>query len=220
MNNISLRCDVNYDHDLHFMPIAGKRGEEKRENARKYWLALTAELRIYLHNIQHCQQCNSVGFSHQQEFPQRLPDMFENLRLLLESLVPERDHDQVAENVDVAFLMQQVQHGVFDAARMSSWLAKLLKTHCAPMRDEWADTMSRKIEEGATDVSMLPLVAGLEKLFSFLEAMKLVSWFFNLQGRLLLTTTGCCQPSNSYTQVLPHRGHCFVSKAVLSETDR
>src|SRR5947209_8171238 len=30
MHNISLRVDVNYDHDLHFKPIQGPSGEQKR----------------------------------------------------------------------------------------------------------------------------------------------------------------------------------------------
>ena len=30
-NNINLRVDVHFDHDLHFMPISGRRGQEKRE---------------------------------------------------------------------------------------------------------------------------------------------------------------------------------------------
>lgn len=100
--------------------------------------------------------------------------MFETLRELLETLVPDRDHAQIAENLDVPLLVQQVQKGVLDIARLSQWIAELLKGHCAPMRDEWADNMATKIEDGYTNFDMELIVEGLEKLFSFLEAMKLV----------------------------------------------
>ena len=99
--------------------------------------------------------------------------MFSTLKALLESLVPKRDHDQVIEHLDVELNMQQVRHGVFDAPRMSQWLVKLLTTHCAPMRDAWAFEMAEMVEKGASDPTMETLVAGLKKLFSFLEAMKL-----------------------------------------------
>lgn len=173
MNNINLRIDVNYDHDLHFMPVTGEKAEEKRRNAERYWCALATEFRIYLHNVKNCQQCSRREKSGHSEFPLRLPEMFRTLRVLLETLVPDRDHPQVAEHLDVDFLMQQVSHGVFDATKMSQWLATLLTNHCAPMRDEWAEEMAQMIEEGASDPSMIQLVGGLEKLFSFLEAMKL-----------------------------------------------
>ena len=173
MHNVSLRIDVNYDHDLHFMPVTGEKADEKKNKGREYWIALATELRIYLHNVVRCRECSSGSQNRQSQFSPRLPAMFETLRLLLEALVPDRDHPQVAENLDVDFLMQQVRHGVFDAARMSKWLANLLTCHCAPMRDAWAHQMAAAIEKGANDASMLTLVAGLEKLFSFLEAMKL-----------------------------------------------
>ena len=53
-----------------------------------------------------------------------------------------------------------------------------------PARDESADEMASKIEEGCAKSNMEPIVDGLEKLFSFLEAMKLVryialkTWFY------------------------------------------
>jgi len=173
-NNINLRVDINYDHDLHFTPISGPRGDVKRDEAKKYWLSLVAEFRIYIHNaMSRCGDCDEAPRSEQVFFVQRLPSMFENLKELLIVLVPERDQEEVSNNLDVDLLMQQVRNGVLDVVRLSTWLAKLLTTHCAPMRDEWAEEMAQKITEGATEGDMTSLVAGLEKLFSFLEAMKL-----------------------------------------------
>src|SRR2546423_13185946 len=133
------------------MPIR----EQKRQGAKKYWLALATELRICQHNL-----------------------------TLLETLVPDRDHPKIVKSLDTALLMQQVEKGVLDIVRLLQWIADLLKSHCAPMRDESADEMASKIEEGCTKSNMEPIVDGLKKLFSFLEAMKLVryaalkTWFY------------------------------------------
>src|SRR2546423_1680480 len=184
MHNVSLRVDVNYDHDLHFMPIQGPSGEQKRQDAKKYWLALVAEFRIYQHNLTDCDSCRHMEVRGPVTFKPRLPIMFETLRELLETLVPDRDHPKIVENLDTALLMQQVEKGVLDIVRLSQWIADLLKSHCAPMRDESADEMASKIEEGCTKSNMEPIVDGLKKLFSFLEAMKLVryaalkTWFY------------------------------------------
>jgi hypothetical protein len=174
MHNISLRVDVNHDHDLHFMPIQGPGGEQKRQDAKRYWLALAMEFRIYQHNLTECLSCRRFGRHISTIFRPRLPTMFKTLRELLETLVPDRDHQKIAENLDTPLLMQQVEKGVLDIVRLSQWIAELLKSHCAPMRDEWADDMASKIEEGCTNSDMELIVDGLEKLFSFLEAMKLV----------------------------------------------
>jgi hypothetical protein len=178
MHNISLRVDVNYDHDLHFMPIQGPDGELKRQDAKKYWLALATEFRIYQHNLTDCCSCERIGRGVSLVFRPRLPTMFRALRELLETLVPDRDHPQIAENLDIPLLIQQVEKGVLDIVRLSQWIAGLLKSHCAPMRDEWADEMASKIEEGCAKSNMELIVDGLEKLFSFLEAMKLVRHTF------------------------------------------
>ena len=184
MHNVSLRVDVKYDHDLHFMPIQGPSGEQKRQDAKKYWLALAMEFRIYQHNLTDCDSCQHMEERVAVTFKRRLPIMFETLGELLETLVPDRDHPKIVENLDTALLMQQVEKGVLDIVRLSQWIADLLKSHCAPMRDESADEMASKIEEGCTKSDMELIVDGLEKLFSFLEAMKLVrytapsDWFY------------------------------------------
>lgn len=172
MHNINLHVDVNYDHDLHFMPIQGPDGEQKRQDAKKYWLALAIEFRIYQHNLSDC-PCQRIAVV-TTIFCPRLPIMFETLKELLETLVPDRDHPKIAENLDIPLLMQQVRKGILDIVRLSQWIAELLKSHCAPMRDEWADDMAAKIEDGYMKSDMDLIVDGLEKLFGFLEAMKLV----------------------------------------------
>lgn len=197
MHNVSLRVDVNYDHDLHFMPIQGPSGEQKRQDARKYWLALAMEFRIYQHNLTECDSCQHMEGRAPATFKRRLPVMFETLRELLETLVPDRDHPKIVENLDTALLMQQVEKGVLDIVRLSQWIADLLKSHCAPMRDESADEMASKIEEGCTKSDMELIVDGLEKLFSFLEAMKLVRYTALKIGSTADYETGRCKSPNS-----------------------
>jgi T-complex protein 11 len=178
LHNINLRSDINFETDLHFMPVKGKRAEQKRKEAQEYWLALAAELQIHLHARLKCPPSLEDEESFTGEsFTPRLGQMFTDLRELLETLVPDRDHASIAENLDVPFVMQQIENGVLDISRLAEWLASLLKSHCAPMRDEWADQMTQLIEEGAQISDMVLLVGGIEKLFSVLEAMKLVSLF-------------------------------------------
>lgn len=173
MHYMNLRCDINFDHDLHFTPIKGPRGEEKRSQAVNYWLALEAELKIYQHHPRKCTSCGSSGAESLRTFQPRLSTMFQDLKDLLETLVPDRDHDQVASNLDIDLITQQVEKGVLDVGKLSRWLAKLLKSHCAPMRDESAEAMAEKLEFGANNGDLSTLINGLESLFGFLEAMKL-----------------------------------------------
>lgn len=170
---VNLRCDINFDHDLHFTPIKGSRGEEKRSQAVDYWIALEAEFRIYQHPSRQCPACESSGAGVLGMFQPRLSTMFQGLKELLQTLVPDKDHDEVAMNLDIDLITQQVEKGVLDVGRLSRWLAKLLKSHCAPMRDESAEAMAEKLEVGANNGDLSTLINGLESLFGFLEVMKL-----------------------------------------------
>jgi T-complex protein 11 len=181
LHNINLRSDVNFEHDVHFMPITGSRAEEKKKRAEAYWLALAAELQIHLHNHISCTLSQQTNLARpQQSFTPRLPRMFESLRELLEALVPDRDHNNISENLEIPFIMQQIWSGVLDIGRLAKWLASLLKSHCAPIRDVWADQMAQQTEDGSKKGDMVQLVKGIEKLFSILEAMKLVCPTFNI----------------------------------------
>ena len=174
-NNINLRVDVHHDYDLHFMPISGRRGEEKRTEAQLFWGAVELEMRIHQHNCSMaCLVCSRqpAGATFL-TFKQRLPLMFSKLKALLLILVPNDDRQRVLDALDVTLLVQQLKNGVLDAIQLSRWLSDLLTTHCAPIRDEWADEMKSMVSEGVQQNDLSSLMAGLEKLFSFCEAMKL-----------------------------------------------
>jgi T-complex protein 11 len=177
-HNMYLRCEINFDSDLYFIPVKGMRTEQKRREAQEYWLALAAELQIHLHARLDCPPSHpSKSECAHENFAPRLKQMFTDLRELLETLIPDRDHVSIAENLDVPFVMQQIENAVLDICRLANWLASLIKSHCAPMRDSWVNEMTTQIEEGAQKADMILLAKGIEKLFSVLEAMKLVSCF-------------------------------------------
>lgn len=179
MTNIRLRHDVNFDKDLSFRPnVDGAKGQEKARTGKKYWAALIAELvlyeRLYHGSPQlHWQEKGSWEeiIHHAQR---RLPALFQTIRHVMKSLVPDRDHSRVDELFDVPMLMQGIQRGICDLVRLAESVAILLKEHCAPMRDEWVDAMVASISLVRSENSQEHIVRGLRELLGILEAMKLV----------------------------------------------
>lgn len=189
VQNIHLRMDANYEPELHFMPDNdGEKGRQKKIVADDYWEAMSLEIMIYTYTNLHRSQAGGdietarvpdirTMVKDDRLFQPRLPAMFESLHGIIVTLVPVRDHPSVSQNLDVALLMQQVHKGVLDLVSLSDWLACLLKTHCAPMRDQLVDEMAAEIGSGSTHADVDKLVSGLRKLFNVLEMMKLVSIF-------------------------------------------
>ena len=181
VNNPKLRHDVNFDKELHFRPnLDGSRGKTKLRSADEYWKALIGELELYRAIATQAVTCDTP---HDQEYwtrmmitcQKRMPGMFETIRDVLKTLVPERDQATVSERLDVTMIMQQISKGVFDLMSLAQWLAKLLKAHCAPMRDDWIDQMVAQTEKGVQEGCQKRIVIGLRQLLGILEAMKLVS---------------------------------------------
>jgi hypothetical protein len=180
INNARLRHDVNFDKELHFRPnLDGQKGREKLKASKDYWVALHAELELYsllAKNEQLPAPLKTTCMNRITELCQRrIPQIFTTIQKILKNLVPERDHRRVDERLDVGMLMQEIQKGVCDLVDLSEWLARLLKAHCAPMRDEWIDKMVERtkaaVETGRPDC----IVEGFRELLGILEAMKLVS---------------------------------------------
>lgn len=179
MSNINLRMDANFDRDLHFKPdLDGEKGKRKRKEAADYWDSMAMEISIYAYRAANpdddADEKSSRDSNSKRTFEPRLPAMFEALQEVIKTLVPERDHPSVMQNLEVPLLMQQVRKGVLDMVALARWMAALLKTHCAPMRDEWADRMVEQITEGSQSQEPKEIVNGLQTLFAILEAMKLV----------------------------------------------
>jgi hypothetical protein len=170
INNSKLRHDVNFDRELHFRPnLDGQKGQLKREAQKGYWLAITAEIQLYQY-ICTTFDSDAAETQFKNECCRRMPFMFETVKEILTNLVPERDQPAVDEHLDIPMVMQEIGKGVCDFFKLAAWLAQLLKSHCAPMRDEMVDRMVEWIQKGdAASIS-----TGLCELFGVLEAMKLV----------------------------------------------
>jgi hypothetical protein len=178
MSNAKLRHDINLDADLHFRPnFDGDKGREKLQCAQEYWLALKAELELY-NFIFRDNDLPESGRERRTRIirvcEKRLPTMFETIRDILKNLVPERDQERVEEQFDVPMLMQQIERRVCDLSGLANWLAQLLKSHCAPMRDDWVDKMVEQIELAVQTSQSEYMVEALREVLGILEAMKLV----------------------------------------------
>nr|XP_023907931.1 uncharacterized protein LOC112019648 [Quercus suber] len=179
INNPKLRHDVNFDRELHFRPnVEGHKGEGKARSADAYWKALVAELAVYAAALsaQRAEQ-DSRRCVHWADIivkaQRRLPKMFEAVRDILRTLVPEHEQESLDSRFDVELIMQEIAHGKCDLISLSEWIATVLKAHCAPMRDEMVDQMKARIQHGAGENSHAILTDGLRQLITILEQMKL-----------------------------------------------
>lgn len=176
-NNVTVRVDLCYDDDLFFRPIEGRKGAEKRCKIEIHRECLSWELSIYAHNLRgNCSECaqgKDNGMETVVHLPSRLAKSFSALRDLIGTLLPDRDKAVVLERLDVDHLVRLSRAGTFDAVTFADWLTRLLKTHCAPCRDEMVEKMNRQISDGARTNNVDLLVKGLQTLLLLLEAMKL-----------------------------------------------
>lgn len=209
--NIKLRHDVNFDKDLSFRPNnEGLKGQQKARHSDTYWLALEAELHLYTSlfiGTPPFQPSGQVKASmYLQRAQKRVPQVFETIHDVLKSLVPDRDHQRVDEHLDVRMLMQEIERGVCDMVALIEWTARLLKEHCAPMRDQWVDDMVKSMRKGAAENNLKKIISSLQALIGMLETMKLVSAFSRSLWELL-TMTGRGQSSDTKSQAFAHRRH-------------
>ncbi|KAK3071044.1 Protein SOSEKI 1 [Teratosphaeriaceae sp. CCFEE 6253] len=179
INNPRLRHDVNFDRELHFRPnLDGSKGKQKMKSAEHYWQALEGEFFMYEYALRKKHEATNAG--EQTHWHRvlcstkcRLPAVFDAVRDILSTLVPDHEQKRIAARLDVDLIMQEITNGVCDLIDLSDWLAKVVKKHCAPMRDELVDAMQIDIEQGALEGKHDKLVHGLRQLLSILEAMKL-----------------------------------------------
>jgi len=199
VNNPKLRHDINFDPDLHFRPnLDGEKGRKKTERANNFWDTMRTQVRDYLVDREQFEK--EMGNAEW-----CLPATLKAIRGILETLVPARDRPAVEETFNVDLLMQQFRKGVADLVKLALWLSKLLKCHCAPMRDNWVDEMVTQLSNGDQNRDVTLLVAGLQNLMGVLEAMKLVSFPFN---KLCVLSTdeakGCSKSSDTVSASITH----------------
>lgn len=168
IHNPKLRHDINFDPDLHFRPnLEGEKGRIKHEKANQFWNALQEQLTVFV--------VDREAFHHRYGDGDDwcLPSLLKAVKEIIQTLVPQRDRVYLEEGLNVELLMQQFNRGVADLEKLASWLSCVLKSHCAPMRDEWVDEMYNQLSRGNRNNDMSELVRGMRSLLSVLEAMKL-----------------------------------------------
>ncbi|KAI3552669.1 T-complex protein 11, partial [Colletotrichum filicis] len=168
MHNPKLRHDINFDPELHFRPnLDGDKGKRKQHKADLFWNTLQEQL------IQFVSEPESFFSAHGQDDDWCLPSLLKAVKEIIQTLVPQRDRVYLDEGLNVDLLMQQFYRGIADLEKLALWLSRVLKSHCAPMRDEWVDQMYTQLSNGNRTNNVDELVKGMKSLLSVLEAMKL-----------------------------------------------
>ncbi|KAI1780657.1 T-complex 11 [Hypoxylon cercidicola] len=168
IHNPKLRHDINFDPDLHFRPnVDGEKGRRKQEKANQFWNMLTEQLQLFIIDREQFM----VRFGQGEDWC--LPQLLKSVKEIIQTLVPQRDRMYLEEGLNVELIMQQFGKGIADLEKLASWLSGVLKSHCAPMRDEWVDEMYNQLTNGNKTDDMEELVQGMRSLLSVLEAMKL-----------------------------------------------
>ena len=178
LNNPKLRHDINFDRELHFRPnLDGPRGKAKMEEAEKYWVAVQAEFELFIFVA-----TDPEGATHREKpsfypglkkYQHRIPEMLMAAKAIILSMNEKSEIPGVREALDVDLIMQQLLRATFDLAGLSQFLEKMLKAHCAPMRDTWVEKVCGRLYNGAITNDCGMVVAGFRDLFGLLEAMKL-----------------------------------------------
>ncbi|KAH6982992.1 T-complex protein 11-domain-containing protein [Ilyonectria sp. MPI-CAGE-AT-0026] len=168
INNPKLRHDINFDPELHFRPnVEGDKGRRKHDRASIFWTALKEQL------VEFIVDRSSFYEKHGMEDDWCLPKLLKAVKDIIQTLVPQRDRQFLDEGLNVELLMQQFHKGIADLEKLALWLSRVLKSHCAPMRDEWVDSMYNQLSNGNRNNDVDELVNGMRSLLSVLEAMKL-----------------------------------------------
>lgn len=183
-NNLLLRHDLNFDRDITYRPNThGLRGQLRTVQSFEYWSAITKELDILLtndytspssepshHTVSSTQACSSCA----PELP-RLSRMFDEVRMILKSLMHGDEWDAIDARLDIDLLVQQLKNRAFDLVALSDWLAVLLRRCCSSKRYHSIDMMTSSIRLGIERGEAQPITTGLTRLFEILESSKLVS---------------------------------------------
>ncbi|KAF5018260.1 hypothetical protein F66182_9763 [Fusarium sp. NRRL 66182] len=168
INNPKLRHDINFDPELHFRPnVEGDKGRRKHDRASIFWAKLKEELVEFIVDRPSFYEKHGTGDDW------CLPKLLKSVKEIIQTLVPQRDRQFLDEGLNVELLMQQFHRGIADLEKLASWLSRVLKSHCAPMRDEWVDSMYKQLSNGNSNNDVEELVNGMRSLLSVLEAMKL-----------------------------------------------
>ncbi|KAJ3472859.1 hypothetical protein NLG97_g10672 [Lecanicillium saksenae] len=168
IHNPKLRHDINFDPELHFRPnLDGEKGRKKQDRANQFWRSLKKELTMFITD----RPSFYATYGYADDWT--LPTLLKAVKEIIQTLVPQRDRHFLDEGLNVELLMQQFHKGIADLEKLAQWLSQVLKSHCAPMRDDWVDAMYNQLSNGNKNSDLDELVNGMRSLLSVLEAMKL-----------------------------------------------
>lgn len=168
IHNPKLRHDINFDPELHFRPnLDGEKGRKKQDRANQFWRSLKKELTMFIAD----RPSFYATYGYADDWT--LPTLLKAVKEIIQTLVPQRDRHFLDEGLNVELLMQQFHKGIADLEKLAQWLSQVLKSHCAPMRDDWVDAMYNQLSNGNKNSDLDELVNGMRSLLSVLEAMKL-----------------------------------------------
>lgn len=180
--NLLLRHDLNFDPKIQYRPTThGVRGEIRMTEALEYWNAMGTELAGFFMDQGKCCCCwttlptSPLRNSPVQTTLRRLPNMFETVRVILKSLVPEYEWSTIDARLDIDLLVQQLENEACDFIALSEWLGVLLRRYCLPEGSQLIDEMTTNIRSGVHNVDTGQILTGLMQIFTILEVMKLVS---------------------------------------------
>jgi T-complex protein 11 len=172
VNNPKLRRDINFESRLGFRPteLNGRQSFQKLSK-QKYKEGLACEFEILrflslqllgpeaelaarlIHLLKRC----------------RIPRLFKAIRGILETIITETDLPILRDQFDDELRWQEIIHGTCDFRKIILWLGRLLKTHCAPVRDQMIDAVVNEVSKG----DIKSIASGLVNLLQVLENMKL-----------------------------------------------
>lgn len=187
-NDLVLRHHLNFDHRIEFrVNTQGPQAKERQERARKYWRAMATEIALWLAYCQSIAACPSSRLScvslpepgarrFYQGTALRLPRLFGAVRDILKHSLPSEEWPAIDARLDVRFLMQQLERGIYDFTALSEWFANFLRRFCSPRRVCLLHTMTSAIRLGVENAKTDSIIHGLTIIFEILQGMSLVSW--------------------------------------------
>ncbi|KAL1892607.1 Protein SOSEKI 1 [Sporothrix stenoceras] len=162
--NPTLRHDINYDRLLSFIPkLNCESGRSKQEKVQQFWSGLHHDLTQFVANRKGFLRAHGPN-----DNDWSLPILLNEVKDIIQTLVPAQDHDMLEEVLDILWLMQQFARGMLDIEKLAGWLSSVLKTHCAPMRDKWVNNMCKELKRGHREKDIDELVAGMTSLLRVL----------------------------------------------------
>ncbi|CAI4343292.1 ALI_collapsed_G0010040.mRNA.1.CDS.1 [Saccharomyces cerevisiae] len=119
LKNPQLRHDIIFDPLLQFRPnLDGERGNKKRQLANIYWNDVQNEIYVYSKRPEIFQYNRS-----------RLVPLFDTLRDVLLTIVPQKESPMINNVLDTELNIQELLKGSLIMSNLSGWLADLFKHH-------------------------------------------------------------------------------------------